>query len=1324
MPTFQDAFISYARADSKAFVITLKERLQSKGIGQIWLDQDDIPAATDWQQRIDEAIGRAHHFIYVISPSAMASPYCKLELTLARQYGKRIIPLLHGAGGDSKAWAIADPEGCTAVRQLNWIWCRDGLDDPEQFVERLSRTLHYCDETTGAAQAHVQTYVHQHTALLTQALTWERHHRQTRYLLVGTDRQAAETWLQTRFADGEPLPCTPSDLHCEFITESTKNASNLMTQVFLCHSDQDQAPAEQLRRSLLRQGITVWNYRTDIQTSQDYNSAIGQGIEEADNIVFVLSPQSAQSPYCQKELAQALALNKRVIPVLAAAVEPDLVPEGLRNLQHIDLTDNIQASDYLADESQLLKQINTDAAYHTEHKTWLVQALKWQRQQQNPTLLLRGYNLRQAETWLKVARTHRYPPTELHDQFIAESLRQPPDSSLDVFISYSRVDSDFARRLNDALQTQGKRTWFDQESIATGSDFQQEIYRGIESSDVFVFVLSPEAVTSPFCADEVEYAQGLNKRMVTVLHRAIDVADLHPVLGKLQWLDFREHDGDFQANFAGLLRTLDTDREHLETHTRLLVRSGEWDRRGRDESLLLRGQDLQTAETWLATNAKVEPQPTGLQQEYIRAARARQEAQHAAEKKLRRGALIGAMATAVGIVVAVGSGWFAVAAKKEQHLAQTGTRLEQAGTAALRRLEFDQIGALLRTIKAGRELETAVAEAGSSVKAVTEYPAASPIFTLQQLKTSLAKSLLAHKGLVYSATFSPEGDRVVTTANDGTARVWDLKAGVSTPLEGHREGINSATFSPDGDRIVTASKDSTARVWDLKTGASTLLEGHTDIVNSAAFSPEGDRVVTAANDGTARVWDLKTGASTPLEGHTGQVNSASFNPKGDRVVTASGDGTARVWDLKTEASALLEGHTSTVRSATFRPEGDRVVTASSDGTARVWDLKTGASTPLEGHTVVVRSATFSPEGDRVVTASWDRTARVWDLKTGAFTLLEGHTEGINSATFSPKGDRVVTVSEDDTAWVWDLKTGASTPLEGHTDRVFKAAFSPEGDRIVTVSEDGTARVWDSKTGASAPLEGHTEGIKSATFSPKGDRVVTASEDGTVRVWDFKTGTSTPLAVYTWGITSATFSLDGYRVVVTALIGDNARVWDLKTGASTFLEGHTEGINSATFSPEGDRVVTASEDGTARVWTLQTGESAPLEGHQDWVNNASFSPDGQQVFTESADGTARMWDLQGRQLAIYEGYPATLSPDGQRVATVVDGRVQVYDIETLPELLAWGCQWLHNYLEYGQATDADRAICNLPPRDSDPAGPFESSFGRTLGLVQVTWPQRG
>ena len=226
-------------------------------------------------------------------------------------------------------------------------------------------------------------------------------------------------------------------------------------------------------------------------------------------------------------------------------------------------------------------------------------------------------------------------------------------------------------------------------------------------------------------------------------------------------------------------------------------------------------------------------------------------------------------------------------------------------------------------------------------------------------------------------------------------------------------------------------------------------------------------------------------------------------------------------------------------------------------------------------------------------------------------------------------------------------------------------------------------MWDLATGTSTPLEGHTGSVNSASFSPSGDRIVTASDDG------------------------------------------SARVWDLATGTSISLEGHSDRVTTASFSPSGDRVVTASDDGTARVWDLTTGTSIPLEGHLGRVTTASFSPSGDRVFTTSWwDRTARVWDLQGRQLAIYKGSPATISPNEHQLATVVyDIRVQVHDIETLPELLTWGCQWLHNYLEYGQATDADRAICNLPPRSPDPAGPFESSLGRAVGLVGVSWPER-
>lgn len=77
----------------------------------------------------------------------------------------------------------------------------------------------------------------------------------------------------------------------------------------------------------------------------------------------------------------------------------------------------------------------------------------------------------------------------------------------------------------------------------------------------------------------------------------------------------------------------------------------------------------------------------------------------------------------------------------------------------------------------------------------------------------------------------------------------------SSTLQGHTGTINSASFSPDGKRVVTASWDNTARVWDLsvQTPTATILQGHTETINSASFSPDGNRVVTASDDYTVLI---------------------------------------------------------------------------------------------------------------------------------------------------------------------------------------------------------------------------------------------------------------------------------------------------------------------------------------------------------------------------------------------------------------------------------------------------------------------------------------
>ena len=58
---------------------------------------------------------------------------------------------------------------------------------------------------------------------------------------------------------------------------------------------------------------------------------------------------------------------------------------------------------------------------------------------------------------------------------------------------------------------------------------------------------------------------------------------------------------------------------------------------------------------------------------------------------------------------------------------------------------------------------------------------------------------------------------------------------------------NSAAYSPDGQQIVTSSYDNTAKVWDADTGKELItLEGHNETVNSATYSPDGQKFVTAS----------------------------------------------------------------------------------------------------------------------------------------------------------------------------------------------------------------------------------------------------------------------------------------------------------------------------------------------------------------------------------------------------------------------------------------------------------------------------------------------
>ncbi|MEX1251893.1 MAG: TIR domain-containing protein, partial [Hyphomonas sp.] len=171
---------------------------------------------------------------------------------------------------------------------------------------------------------------------------------------------------------------------------------------------------------------------------------------------------------------------------------------------------------------------------------------------------------------------------------------------------------------------------------------------------------------------------------------------------------------------------------------------------------------------------------------------------------------------------------------------------------------------------------------------------------------------LLHGGDVFSARFSPDGKRVVTTSEDGTAKVWDATTGALIALLiGHQGRVSAADFSGDGASLVTASHDATAIVWDMTTFVARVqLKGHQQPLQTARFSDDGNKVLTSSRDGTARLWDAVSGDVRQQFGEPGEPAwAAEFSPDQAHVLTSHEDGNARIWDIGTgRLVRTLSGH--------------------------------------------------------------------------------------------------------------------------------------------------------------------------------------------------------------------------------------------------------------------------------------------------------------------------------------------------------------------------------------------------------------------------------
>lgn len=276
---------------------------------------------------------------------------------------------------------------------------------------------------------------------------------------------------------------------------------------------------------------------------------------------------------------------------------------------------------------------------------------------------------------------------------------------------------------------------------------------------------------------------------------------------------------------------------------------------------------------------------------------------------------------------------------------------------------------------------------------------------------------LGHSNTVWSVEFDASGRRLVTAAGPaswvsghydpnrkihegppgGEARVWDVETGQPiTPTFRQEAAILQATFSPDGQRILTAGSDRTARFWDAATGAALEPVIRTPgILRRAEFSPDGTRILTTAlftdhGENPVGLYDARTGLpTTPALGTPGGNTSSRFSPDGDRIVICGfSSSSISIYDVRTGQRTVPDLQAPTqILEAAFSQDGRWLVTGARDGVVRLWDSHRGTlMAQFFGHTEYVDRVSFCPDGRRVISTGLDGQARVWTLPTDSRPL--------------------------------------------------------------------------------------------------------------------------------------------------------------------------------------------------------------------------------------------------------------------------------------------------------------------------------------------------
>ncbi|KUM78119.1 hypothetical protein AQI70_11535 [Streptomyces curacoi] len=915
----------------------------------------------------------------------------------------------------------------------------------------------------------------------------------------------------------------------------------------------------------------------------------------------------------------------------------------------------------------------------------------------------------------------------VEDPFSGSGSGQRSDAPLaqptgKVFLSYSRRDTELARRITRSLEGRLQDIWVDWEAIEPSEQWRRAIREGIRRSDALIVLLSENSLRSAYCRDECEYAIELGKRVLPVL------AD--PSLDGRTTAVMREHDWDrllayqrlpmieegdeaFERGIEGIVSFVTQEYRWVAFHTRLGNLAHEWWDSGCKRGLLLRAEELSLARQWQEhpVHAKLRVSLTEQQTHYLGESR----------RAARRRTLLVRSALAAVTATVVTAGSLAVTAQ--------GDADDQRRKALSRNLAAASLS--LAETEPEKAVQLALAAYGQAGTTEARGALVSHLARLDHVRTIIAPG----KGEVSLLSMSPDGRLLFIERDHATTQIWDMRAArgrgtVKGRLLSWQDG-GARSVTADGRTLalrvgqrgerITLVDTTTLRTKDTfsfsQSGAGTSISDQ-----GGGLSPDGSHLMAAANDesDSVSVWHVPGHRTVS----TLSCESMRMAPSGKTLVCGRGEQVSVLGlpDLRPRRTLhtsawSFEGYT--VDDGVVVDYGQSVSADGHDdrpGQARVY--RPGWSQPwIPGRDLTLDSGMVLRDGRHALLRSTDmKRWELWDLRTRkrvrkaadqksavhgirATAPLEAEysdTAG-DSESASADGSTVATLTKDGSVVIW-VRDGSGHLTEHRAfppaERPYNGfAVSPRTDTVaMTDSRRPVVHLRSSRTGhASGSIRLAALGTNVA-FNEDGTLLAVAEHAGAgkqspVEVFQIPGGRRVAGMHYTPGLKSGLprllFSPDN-QLLYGVLQGESrVTAWDLSTGAEThdyaadpLGDGYAD---QADLSADGTRLALTGRQQTVILWDTASGERLPFKVRD--AKYAALGPDGRTLATVNMDngaldswggGSVSLWDIgtgkrTGRSFVPEGGvFGVWFSPDGNTLAVIsdsgpVDVKLSLWDV---------------------------------------------------------------